>query len=135
MAKDGLLPAWMGKTNSKEVPVISIILTGSFMAISILLLNLTNLMKAASTMMLILFLLVNLSLILMRESRIVERMAAREIRGTRLSKELSEILWERDGIDEDQFNRLIRKAIILDIPGKIPQSILFEKLADVFFAA
>jgi len=198
MAKDGLLPAWMGKTNSKEVPVPSILITGSFMALSILLLNLTDLVKAASTMMLILFLLVNLSLILMRESRIVsyrpeyksplypilpilgilingfliysmgslslllacgffiittiwtisfrhekpkrdsalfrivERMAAREIRGARLSEELSEILRERDGIDEDQFDQLIRKAIILAIPGKITQSILFEKLAGAF---
>ncbi len=198
MARDGLLPARLGKTNSRGVPVTAILITGGFMALVILLLDLPNLVKAASTMMLILFLLVNLSLILMRESRIVsyrpqykspfypvmpiigillsgfliyamgsmplllaagffilttvwtvfyrpekpkrdsalfrivERMAAREIRGPRLSEELSEILRERDGVDEDRFDRLIRKAIVLDFPGEIARDKLFEKLAGAF---
>ena len=71
MAQDGLLPAWLGKTNAKGVPVPAILLTGIFMALVILILDLPGLVKAASTMKLILFLLVNFSLILMRESRIV----------------------------------------------------------------
>ncbi len=198
MARDGLLPPWFGKTNAKGVPVPAVLITAAFMAMVILLLDLSSLVKAASTMMLILFLLVNLSLILMRESRIVsyrplyrsplypilpivgillngflifamgampliitagffvlttlwivlyrpehpkrdsalfhivERMIAREIRGTRLSEELAEILRERDGVDEDRFDQLIRKAIVLDIPGKLSRTKLFEKLAGAF---
>ncbi|OQX28945.1 MAG: hypothetical protein B0D92_06290 [Spirochaeta sp. LUC14_002_19_P3] len=198
MARDGLLPAWLGKTNGKNVPVPAILITSSFMALVIVLLDLPNLIKAASTMMLILFLLVNLSLILMRESRIVsyrpefkvpfyplipvcgilvsclliytmgamplllssgfflftalwtilyrrgspkrdsalfrivERMAARELQGTRLTDELGSLLRERDGVSEDRFDRLIRKAIILDLPEQIPRTVLFEKLAAAF---
>lgn len=198
MARDGLLPAWIGKTNSRGVPARAILITGTFMAIVIVALDLPNLVKAASTMMLILFLLVNLSLILMRESRIVsyrpqyksplypvlpivgillsafliysmgvmplilavgffvlttlwtvlyrpdgrrrdsalfrivERMAAREIRGARLSEELGEILRERDGVSEDRFDRLVRKAIVLDLPRKMTRDELFEKLASAF---
>ncbi len=71
MSQDGLLPAWTGKINSRGVPVPAVLITGCFMALVILILDLPNLVKVASTMKLILFLLVNLSLILMRESRIV----------------------------------------------------------------
>ena len=200
MARDGLLPAWIGRMNSKKtVPVPAVILTGLFMALVILALDIENLVKVASTMMLILFLMVNLSLILMRESRIVsyrptyrvplypvlpivgillsgmviytmgtmpllitagffvlttiwtvfyqpsrpkrdsallrivERVVAREIRGTRLSEELGEILMERDGVNnEDRFDQLIRKAIILDLAGEITREKLFKKLAGAF---
>ena len=198
MAKDGLLPSWLAKTNRRGVPVPAILVTGVFMALVILTLDLTNLVKAASSMMLILFLLVNLSLILMRESRIVsyrpqyrapfypllpilgiivssfliysmgslpllltagffvlttlwtvlyhrenkgrdsalfrivERMAAREVRGARLSEELGEILLERDGVSEDRFDRLIRKAIVLDLTRKMTRNELFAKLAGAF---
>ncbi len=198
MARDGLLPAWIGKTNARGVPARAILITGTFMAVVIIALDLQNLVKAASTMMLILFLLVNLSLILMRESRIVsyrplyksplypvlpivgillsafliysmgsmplilaagffvlttlwsviykpegrrrdsaifrivERMAAREIRGARLSEELGEILLERDGVSEDRFDRLVRKAIVLDLPRRLTRDELFEKLAGAF---
>ena len=198
MAQDGLLPAWLGKTNAKGVPVPAILLTGIFMALVILILDLPGLVKAASTMKLILFLLVNFSLILMRESRIVsyrplfkapfypmlpiigillscmliyamgamplilsagffvittvwtffyrhdspkrdsalfrivERVAAREFRGARLTEELGDILRERDGVSEDRFDQLIRKAIVLDIPGRIGFEELFKKLAGAF---
>ncbi|MCG8452587.1 MAG: amino acid permease [Spirochaetales bacterium] len=198
MAHDGLVPEWLGRTNNRGVPVLAVLLTGGFMAIVILALNLANLVKAASTMMLILFLLDNLALILMRESRIVsyrplyksplypllpiagillsgfliysmgplplaltgaffllttvftltykkdgrsrdsalfrivERMAAREVRGARLSEELGDILLERDGVSEDRFDRLVRKAIVLDLPGEITRDQLFEKLAGAF---
>ncbi len=72
MAADGLLPDFFRKkTKKKGIPWLSVVLTGVFMALVILGLNLENLVKTASTMMLILFLLVNLSVILMRESRIV----------------------------------------------------------------
>ncbi|MBN2282221.1 MAG: amino acid permease [Candidatus Marinimicrobia bacterium] len=71
MAEDHLIPATLGKVSIKfHTPVYSILVTSSFMIISILFLNLENLVKVASTMMLILFFLVNLSVILMRESKI-----------------------------------------------------------------
>lgn len=198
MAQDGLLPGWLGKISTKGVPIPAILVTGAFMALVILTLDLPDLVKAASTMKLILFLLVNFSLILMRESRIVsyrplykaplypilpiigillsclliytmgvlslilsagffvittvwvilyrygrpkrdsalfrivERMATRELRGARLAEELGDILRERDGVSEDRFDQLIRKAIVLDIPRRISREELFEKLAGAF---
>lgn len=72
MADDGLLPGWLGiRSRKKNIPWVSVLLTSLFMAAVILGLNLENLVKTASTMMLLLFFLVNLSVILMRESRIV----------------------------------------------------------------
>lgn len=198
MADDGLLPSWMGRKNAKGVPVPAVLLTGGFMIMVILGLNLSNLVKAASTMKLILFLLVNLSVILMRESRIVsyrpqyrapfypvlpilgvllcvmliyvmgvmplilstgffllttiwtllycrdrpqrdsallhvvERLVNRDFRSVHLAEELGEILRERDGVAEDRFDALIRKAIILDLPKSIDRNALFEKLAGAF---
>jgi len=71
MAEDNLIPGFLGKVSIKyHTPVISILLTSFFMIISIVFLKLENLVKVASTMMLILFFLVNLSVILMRESKI-----------------------------------------------------------------
>lgn len=72
MSEDNLLSSLFAKVNVKfKTPIISIILTSLFMIFSILLLDLENLVKVASTMMLILFFLVNLSVILMRESKII----------------------------------------------------------------
>jgi basic amino acid/polyamine antiporter, APA family len=72
MSLDGLLPDFFQKhTKKKNIPWLSVVLTGAFMALVIMGLNLENLVKTASTMMLILFMLVNMSVILMRESRIV----------------------------------------------------------------
>ncbi len=198
MSRDGLLPAWSGKIDSRGVPVPAILITGCFMALVILILDLPDLVKVASTMKLILFLLVNLSLILMRESRIVsyrplfkaplypilpitgilisalliysmgslplmlsagffvvttiwtiiyrrgspkrdsalfrivERIVAQELRSSRLADELTDILIERDGVSTDRFDRLIRKAIILDVSEHLTCKELFEKLATAF---
>ena len=71
MAKDGLLPDFFKNINSRTgTPVISILSTTAVMAAFILFLDLEHLVKVASAMMIILFMLDNLSLILMRESRI-----------------------------------------------------------------
>lgn len=71
MSRDHLLPDFFGKINKKtHTPYISIILTGVFMIVMIVFLNLENLVKAASTMQIILFLYVNISVIVMRESKI-----------------------------------------------------------------
>ncbi|MCK4358085.1 MAG: amino acid permease [Candidatus Cloacimonetes bacterium] len=71
MSRDHLLPDFFGKISKKTyTPYISIILTSLFMIVMISFLNLENLVKAASTMKIILFLYVNISVIVMRESKI-----------------------------------------------------------------
>jgi len=55
-----------------------------------------------------------------RESAIVhiaENVMARELVSTRLEDELKEIVFERDNIVEDRFDRLISNCVILDIEG------------------
>ena len=70
MSRDHLLPAGLSSISRKKgVPWVSIVLTGAII-ILLLLLDFMHLVKLASTMMLILFLFVNISLIVMRESRI-----------------------------------------------------------------
>ncbi|MEA3476116.1 MAG: amino acid permease [Candidatus Cloacimonadota bacterium] len=71
MSRDHLLPEFFGKISKKYgTPYISIILTGIFMIVMISSFNLENLVKAASTMQIILFIYVNASVIVMRESKI-----------------------------------------------------------------
>ena len=70
MSRDDLLPAGLSRISRKKgVPWVSIVLTGVII-ILLLLLDFMHLVKLASTMMLILFMFVNISLIVMRESRI-----------------------------------------------------------------
>ncbi|MFH1505142.1 MAG: amino acid permease [Candidatus Omnitrophota bacterium] len=72
MAKDELLPSKFSFISRKsQVPYFSIIFTGLIMICLILFLNLENLVKTASTLMIILFMFVNLALIIMRESKII----------------------------------------------------------------
>jgi len=71
MSRDHLLPRVFKKISSKsKTPIVSIIFTSIFMISIILFLDLENLVKTASTLMLLLFILVNLSIIVMRESKI-----------------------------------------------------------------
>jgi amino acid transporter len=71
MSRDSLLPKFFARVNNRfRTPHISIILTCMFMITVILFLNLENLVKTASTLMLILFMFVNISVIIMRESKI-----------------------------------------------------------------
>lgn len=70
MSRDDLLPKGLSRISRKKgVPWVSLVLTGVII-ILLLLLDFTHLVKLASTMMLILFLFVNISVIVMRESRI-----------------------------------------------------------------
>ncbi len=70
MSRDDLLPAGLSRISMKKgVPWVSLVLT-AVVIILMLLLDFMHLVKLASTMMLILFLFVNISLIVMRESRI-----------------------------------------------------------------
>ncbi len=70
MSRDELLPGFFGKVSKRGTPVFSIIFTSGFMIFIILFLTLENLVKAGSTMILLLFILINLSVIFMRESKI-----------------------------------------------------------------
>ncbi len=71
MSRDGLLPGFLGRVNRRfGTPEYGILVTGIFMILAILFLDLVTLVKVASTMKIILFALVNLAVIMMRESRI-----------------------------------------------------------------
>ncbi len=71
MSRDQLLSPVLGRISKRfATPHISILLTGAFMISAIAFLDIKVLVKTASTLMLILFILVNISVIIMRESRI-----------------------------------------------------------------
>ncbi len=71
MSRDKLLPPHLARVNQRfQTPHISILLTGGFMITAIIFLDIESLVKTASTLMIILFILVNASVIIMRESRI-----------------------------------------------------------------
>ena len=69
MSRDGLLPAFFAKTTAKSgVPFISVIITSAAMILVIPLLSIKDLVKTASTMMILMFMFVNVAVIIMRES-------------------------------------------------------------------
>ena len=70
MSKDQLLPAFFSKISKRGTPIISVFFTSGFMISIILFLDLEGLVKTASTLVLLLFIFVNLSHITMRESKI-----------------------------------------------------------------
>ncbi|MBW8039789.1 MAG: amino acid permease [Planctomycetes bacterium] len=71
MSRDQLLPPALARVNNRfKTPHSSIMLTGGFMIAAIVFLDIESLVKTASTLMIILFILVNTSVIIMRESRI-----------------------------------------------------------------
>lgn len=71
MSRDNLLPDFFQKISSKhKTPYISILFTGSFMIMAILFLRLELLVKVASSILILLFIFANLTLILFRESKI-----------------------------------------------------------------
>ena len=72
MSRDKLLPIQFRKISSAfKTPYISILFTGSFIVLAILLLRLELLVKIASSVLLILYIFANLTLILFRESKIL----------------------------------------------------------------
>jgi APA family basic amino acid/polyamine antiporter len=71
MSKDGLLPGFLSRVNHRfGTPHYGILVTGLIMIVAIAFLDLVTLVKVASTMKIILFLLVNVAVIMMREGRI-----------------------------------------------------------------
>ncbi len=71
MSRDQLLPAFLARINKRfGTPHSGVLLTGLFMIAAIVFLDIEPLIKTASTLMIILFILDNASVIIMRESRI-----------------------------------------------------------------
>ena len=71
MSRDRLLPSFLETINSRfRTPHYSILFTGIFIASAILFLGLEFLVKIASSLLLLLYILTNLAVIIMRESKI-----------------------------------------------------------------
>lgn len=71
MARDRLLPPFLSKISPRfQTPHISVLLTSLFMILVIVGLDLKSLVKTASTIKILLFILTNVSVIVMRESHI-----------------------------------------------------------------
>jgi len=72
MSRDKLLPLGFQKISPKyKTPYISILFTGSFMILALLFLRLELLVKVASSILILLYIFANLTLILFRESKIL----------------------------------------------------------------
>ena len=72
MSRDKLLPTTFQKISSKfRTPYIAILFTGAFMVSAILFLKLELLVKVASSVLIVLYIFANLTLVLFRESKIV----------------------------------------------------------------
>jgi amino acid transporter/mannitol/fructose-specific phosphotransferase system IIA component (Ntr-type) len=71
MSRDGVLPPFFHRVNRRfGTPHVAIIVTAFFMLAVIIFLDVESLVKTASTLLLVLFIMENLSLIVMRASRI-----------------------------------------------------------------
>ena len=71
MSRDDLLPKFFARVSLRfGTPTVGVLVTSAFMVAVILSLGIENLVKTASTLLLVLFVMDNISLILMRESRI-----------------------------------------------------------------
>jgi mannitol/fructose-specific phosphotransferase system IIA component (Ntr-type) len=192
LSRDGLLPEFVSKVSKKfKTPVTSIILTGGFITFS-LVLPLETLAKTASAVILMTYILTNLSVIILRESNVVnykptfnapfypwvqifivmtfsyfisklgygaietslaliflsiviyfnygKKNASQEyaflhllLRITEnlklehdLESELRDIIHERDSVELDEFDKLVKNAVILDLNGPLTLDELFE---------
>ncbi len=72
MSRDNLLPDVFQKISSRfKTPYVAILSTGAFMLMAILLFRLEFLVKVASSLLILLYIMANLTLILFRESKIL----------------------------------------------------------------
>ena len=197
MSRDKLLPNFFERVHPRfNTPHNSIFCTTAFMLTIILFLDLEMLVKTASTLMILLFGSVNISVIIMRESGIqsyqpkfksplypwiqiagllsyifllfemgvvplaisafflgvglllyavygriyairqsalvhlVRRMTPKELTSYSLNEELREILRERDEIEEDRFDILIKHATVFDIEHSLDMQDAFKRFAE-----
>ena len=72
MSRDKLLPSAFQRISSRfKTPYVAILFTGAFMVLAIYFLRLELLVKVASTVLILLYILANLTLILFRESKLL----------------------------------------------------------------
>jgi amino acid transporter/mannitol/fructose-specific phosphotransferase system IIA component (Ntr-type) len=195
LSRDQLLPPKIATINKRyKTPVISIVITGAIIYLS-LLLPLEMLVKSASTVILTSYVLSNLSVIILRESRIrnyqpsfktpfypwiqivsiiifvffiidlglasieisisililsfviylfygkknkhreyallhvMRRIADSRLMDNLLEDELREVIVNRDNIEQDNFDNLIKKAHIIDIDEPLDYEGLIKKVA------
>ncbi|MBK5200816.1 MAG: amino acid permease [Spirochaetaceae bacterium] len=69
LARDGLLPGIFVKTNKKGMPIVAITITGIIIFVS-LLFDLVSLVKVASAVILVSYVLTNISVLVLRESKL-----------------------------------------------------------------
>ncbi len=198
MSRDNLMPKFLGFVSKKsQTPVTSLLITGAFIALAILL-PIKILIKSASTVVIMNYILSSLSVIILRESRIqnyrptfksplypwvqiiaifafillifdmgfypilisfgliliglitylfygrkkehneyaflhlVERVMNKKLTSYNLEAELKDILYERDEITKDKFDKLIEKANVIDIKDHIEVDELFSIIAKEF---
>lgn len=70
MARDRLLPAWFQRVGSSGTPTFAILATAFVMCVAILLLDVASIAKLASAFQLLIFALLNLAVVIMREAKI-----------------------------------------------------------------
>lgn len=70
MASDSLLPGLLARKSHRGVPVAGVVATGAFMVAVLLALSIENLVKVASTVLLLLYVMICLAVLIMRSSRI-----------------------------------------------------------------
>lgn len=70
MSSDGLMPRVFGRVDEKGSPSVAVGVTAFFMCVAITFLSVVDLVKAASAMLLLSFLLANVSILVMRSSPI-----------------------------------------------------------------
>ena len=195
MSKDNLIPSFISyQTQKKQTPLISIIITGAFLAVA-LLFDLEFMAKAGSTVILLTYMLSNVSIIIIRASRlqnykptfqvpffpffqiftiiafilliidmgiepiltsivfitmamavysfygrrktkqeyallhVLERITNRELTDYNLETELKEVVRERDELKLDDFDRLIQKAVCMNIDGHLSIDDFFSEIA------
>ncbi|MDR9387690.1 MAG: amino acid permease [Balneolaceae bacterium] len=70
MARDNLIPSFFGKISGNGTPVVSVIATTGTMVLLLVMFNVESVAKLASAFQLLLFALLNVAVIVMRESKI-----------------------------------------------------------------
>ncbi len=197
MSRDGLVPEFLSKKSERfGTPHVAISLTSGLMILVMAFLSVEDLVKTASTMLLISLALINISVIVMRHSRIegyrpttrmplvpwlplatvalygfliaemgmvpllttagfiavasiwhvayvqhridresamvflVKNILSKHIKRTGLEDELVHISLERDEVEADRFDQLVRKAPILDVKEKIAAPELFSQIGE-----
>lgn len=63
---------------------------------------------------------------------VIERVINKKLTGVKLEKELRKIIIERDDIEEDAFDKLIKKSLVLDFDKKIDYKEMYEAASKKF---